>query len=173
MVNATRRSAFFGDEMRRSEESSMRRASGCRRHCVTALLLFPLSVPSLAQPSFRRLGTANCPVPHAVSADGTTVVGRACLRAFRWTEATGVVLLDPLPPPYDDGGTGHDVSADGSVVVGTAVDLDGLTFPTWGFRWTETEGTVPVGPSPAGQTLSTGAYGISADGSVIVGRTHD
>ena len=86
---------------------------------------------------------------HAVSADGTTVVGRSAssvgTEAFLWTQATG--MIGGL-----GGGVAEDASSDGSVVVG------------WGdgFRWTEAGGSVPI---PLNVPRA-----VSADGSVLAGR---
>src|SRR3990172_1963430 len=73
---------------------------------------------------------------HAVSADGTVVVGYgtspAGNEAFRWTAATGMVALGDLP-----GGSstsfGFGVSADGSVIVGRGSSASGPEA----FRWTQ------------------------------------
>jgi probable HAF family extracellular repeat protein len=61
----------------------------------------------------------------------------------------------------------HDVSADGSVVVG---------YSTWAkrgrqaFRWTEDDGMLPLGFLAADGSFSD-ARGVSADGSVVVGMS--
>jgi hypothetical protein len=68
----------------------------------------------------------------SASYDGSVVVGDSRVfgtpRGYRWTESTGYVLLDPTGPQY----TGEDISADGSVVVGTVGGSDGRAY-----RWTE------------------------------------
>lgn len=101
----------------------------------------------------------------AVSADGLTVVGRAqtitgAWRAFRWTALDGMVDLGPQTE------TARAVSADGSVIVGTG------TFggTSQAFRWTAGGGAQPLGT--AGHTWSEGS-GVSADGSLVVGRFVD
>jgi len=84
-----------------------------------------------------------------VSADGSVVVGHALdgqWRAFRWTRS-GVQNLVA--------GFVYDISANGSVVVGQAVD--GRAF-----RWTR------AGVEYIGDNISC-AYGVSADGLVVVG----
>ena len=85
----------------------------------------------------------------AVSADGSTVVGRGLstpgFEAFRWTQAGGMVGLGDLPGgPFRSDAFG--VSADGSVVVGRA-------FPSnreAAFRWTQAGGMVGLGDLPGG-----------------------
>jgi len=98
------------------------------------------------------------------SADGSFVVGISSAagfnRAFRWSAATGMQDLGWLA-----GYTQHEassVSADGSVVVG-----DAGQGPTSNraFRWTEATGMQAL----EGTLESSIAFGLSADGRVIVG----
>lgn len=104
-----------------------------------------------------------------VSGDGTVVVGAASYvgmgaRAFRWTEAGGIELLDP----EGVSSAADAVSADGSVVVGRrSTELD-VGYQSWAVRWANggSEWLAPeLDPRP------TGATGVSADGSVVVGYT--
>jgi len=60
--------------------------------------------------------------------------------------------------------TGNDVSADGSVVIGTGNSAAGLEA----FRWTAATGVVGLGDLPGG-SFQSGPSRVSADGSVIVG----
>ncbi len=111
-----------------------------------------------------------------ISADGSTVIGYAYAagRAFRWTEATGMVNL--VRTDFDDGTTAdwgtlytyaNAVSADGSVVVGEAAsETDGLTQA---FRWDESSGLVNLATGSDFGNNSSKAEFVSADGSVIVG----
>jgi probable HAF family extracellular repeat protein len=112
-----------------------------------------------------------------VSADGTVVVGQGYsasgIEAFRWTSGGGMVGLGDLP-----GGIFYSiawgVSADGSVVVGRGTSPSvGLGLPTSGaseaFRWTSGGGMVGLGDLPGGGFFSS-AFGVSADGSVVVGQ---
>ena len=74
----------------------------------------------------------------AVSADGTTVVGRSRStasgtdpEAFRWTESTGMVGLGDFPGGVFKSGAGG-VSHDGSVIVGQGHSAT----QSEAFRWT-------------------------------------
>jgi probable HAF family extracellular repeat protein len=110
-----------------------------------------------------------------VSADGSVIVGFGTSasgeEAFRWTASGGMVGLGDVP-----GGrfysNAYGVSADGSVVVGSS-DSDRLGNVIYltgneAFRWTAESGMVGLGDLPGGEKHS-GARGISADGSIIVG----
>ena len=69
-----------------------------------------------------------------VSSDGSVVVGFDNGQVFRWTAATGEVLLGA--------GLGLDVSGDGAVVVGVSGGQ--------AFRWTASTGMVALGSLPGG-----------------------
>jgi probable HAF family extracellular repeat protein len=107
---------------------------------------------------------------HAISADGTTVVGLSASanglsEAFRWTAATGMVALGDLPGSAFDS-RAFAVSGDGSVVAGY-----GFAAPAGlpqGFRWTAAEGLVGLDDLPGG-SLNSNARALSADGAIIVG----
>ena len=111
----------------------------------------------------------------AVSADGSVVVGWATTsgdnftNAFRWTQGTGMVDIDNV------GGTNSaavGVSADGSVVVGEA-QFTGGNYDA--FRWTQDTGMVDLGNFGETNASTNGyasrAFGVSADGSTIVGNS--
>lgn len=114
---------------------------------------------------------------HGVSSDGSVIVGmwadpditsddgKPVPRAFRWTKADGIKLLEPFPGgrhPSD----AFAVSADGTTIIGTASTADG-TFDE-AFRWTAKDGAAGLGDLPGGQATSR-AFGVSGDGSIIVG----
>jgi probable HAF family extracellular repeat protein len=113
-----------------------------------------------------------------VSPDGSVVVGRSTAgllldygEAFRWTADDGMIGLGHLP-----GGNSSqavDASADGSVIVGTALHIDPAAGPLFreAFRWTAAGGMVGLGnlSGPVGFRES-GAFAVSADGAVIVGN---
>lgn len=106
----------------------------------------------------------------AVSDDGTVVVGVAgnplvpgADSAFRWSQTSGMTNLGPLL------GNGQysaalDVSADGSVMVGFALSPNENAFMLSG------AGPATLLPLPTGQ-FAAQAYGVSADGLVVVGRS--
>jgi probable HAF family extracellular repeat protein len=107
-----------------------------------------------------------------VSADGSVVVGVGSQsagptgkKAFRWTQADGMVALGDL-----GGGNassiGNAVSADGSVVVGDSAHPNSEAF-----RWTQATGMVGLGAVPIGLASSSLATAVSADGTVVVGGT--
>ncbi len=114
----------------------------------------------LPNPSNERYSDAT-----AVSANGAVVVGvgsnsSGASEAFRWTEAGGMQGLGFLGGNFSQA---TDVSADGSVVVGST----GASL----FRWTAATGMVDLG-------VPTSFYfgmeaGISADGSVVIGSRVD
>lgn len=101
--------------------------------------------------------------PFAVSADGSVIVGMCDTvdgrQAFRWTEASGMVGLEPLPGESDSSARG--VSADGSIAVGRSYsDVSG---PTSACFWNAAGDVIGLGGDDSS------AIGISADGTVVVG----
>jgi uncharacterized membrane protein len=107
--------------------------------------------------------------PVAVTADGSVAVGRSVgtgSRAYRWTEASGLELLE-IPEGYTSSAPVNGpstMSGDGSVVVGT---MGGIARRS--FRWAEGVGTVVLSPLE-GHDLSD-VYLVSADGSVAAGSS--
>jgi probable HAF family extracellular repeat protein len=97
-----------------------------------------------------------------ISADGAVVVGTAGDEAFRWTSAGGLVglgtLYESLPVSRSNA---EAVSANGQVIVGDSVGIEGIGSYRDAFRWTEAEGMTGLG------TFS--AVAASTNGSVIVG----
>src|SRR5262249_14550360 len=93
----------------------------------------------------------------ASSSDGSVIVGTAGgpSQAFRWSVATGMVPIDS--------GTALGVNSLGTIVVGD----DG----SQAFVWTAPNGAVQLGVLPGGTKSC--AYGVSADGSVVVGRANN
>jgi len=120
--------------------------------------------------SFKRIGSGEA---YAVSADGSTVVGRNCNggEAFRWTESGGRQMLGFLPES-SSWSEAHDVSADGSVVVGTAEHDFNNFHGNEAFRWTESGGMVGLGELDTnGEPIYSQGFGVSADGSVVIGQS--
>lgn len=111
-------------------------------------------------------------VAFAVSHDGSVIVGEAenaegRLRAFRWTASTGMEDLGLLGPVT--GGSpaswARAVSGDGSVIVGMS-SMPGVSQMV-AFRWTSQTGMQTFMPFLADAEV----WGISADGSTVVGWT--
>lgn len=107
----------------------------------------------------------------AVSTDGSTIVGH-CYgttvsgQACRWIPALqglGGLIAPPQPPSFIS--HAYAVSGNGSVVVGRARDTTGKDVA---FRW---EGGVmsSLGYLPGGDSDLSIAYGVSQDGSFVVG----
>jgi len=120
--------------------------------------------------------------PEAISADASTIVGQSEGQAFRWRSGSGTVGLGFLNP----GGSqiyssALATSADGRLVVGSSLEVICDPWPNcWdderAFAWSQARGMfdlrdelVALGLDLAGWTL-VAATGVSADGSVIVGR---
>ena len=145
----------------------------------SVLSLFAISPAQAA--SFAGLGGFY--YPSGVSADGSVIVGltlhgypdnRYRNEASRWTQSSGAVGLGFLSDNIDLGSIATDVSADGSVVVGSssANTRDTSISP---FRWTQEAGMVDLGSYPdgwSGKYDSANAV-VSADGSVIAGYVSD
>lgn len=100
-------------------------------------------------------------VASGVSANGGVVAGRSSgpsgSEAFRWTATGGMVGLGDLPGG-DFYSAAYALSSDGTTVAGISSSSSGAEA----FRWTEGGGMVGLGFDAA--------LGVSADGSVIVGR---
>ena len=104
-----------------------------------------------------------------VSGHGSVVVGSSSsgTEAFRWTSGGGVVGLGYLPGRIYSVATA--ASGDGSTVVGWG---QGSDFRYEAFRWTSGGGMVGLGYLPGGGIATDSiAFGVSGDGSVIVGRS--
>ncbi len=118
-----------------------------------------------AMPMFMGLGGVDSSA-QGVSADGSVVVGsRHAGEAFRWTATGGMVGLGYLP-----GGAmsnANAASADGSVVVGEAATTPQGAYQA--FRWTPQGGMISLDSLPG----DTAAFGVSDDGSVVVGGTSE
>lgn len=121
---------------------------------------------------------------YAVSADGSVVVGEgecdagsgvcSSRHAFRWTRETGTVGLGGFKPntPYIPGSYARGVTADGEMVVGMSSGHTGGLPPTFirAAWWTEQGGwEILPGTPPLTAAQIDVAYGVSADGSVVVG----
>jgi probable HAF family extracellular repeat protein len=131
----------------------------------TLTLVALTSIALLAPWARRRLSTSMKKTRNRLVA--AVILALPCL------EAQAQMTFTPLGHVGGSFGTGaFDVSADGSVVVGGANFGSGQERPVKreAFRWTREDGMVGLGDLPGGSHLSA-AYGVSADGSVIVGQS--
>ena len=145
-----------------------------------------------AQATFQGLGDLSGGIfqslAYGVSGDGQVVVGysksdgagtgTSNMEAFRWTASGGMVglgVIDNTPPIHHWGSVAYAISEDGSVIVGGARSYDSDNragiYAYWleGFRWTASTGMVGIGALPSGYWDHTPVYGVSPDGSVLVG----
>ena len=100
-----------------------------------------------------------------VSDDGSIIAGSdidefGTIYGFQWTSEIGPQPLGGLPGKSSAGSFPARMSADGSMIVGRAVDE--------AFRWMLTGGMSGLGDFPGGD-YNRAANDVSADGSVIVG----
>ncbi len=139
------------------------------KNCLVALLLYPSWAGAA---SFTPLGDLSGGTgesyPHAISADGSVIVGDSAvasgMEAFRWTESGGMVGLGYIPGGLSYS-TARGVSGDGSVVVGNS-DFGGiLGFQP--FRWTSAGGMLAIIDPPV--QGGSAADAVSADGIAVVG----
>jgi uncharacterized membrane protein len=139
---------------------------------VAGLAGFVLASAARADVTFQMLGFG---AATDVNADGTVIVGNSegVYETWRWTEATGQVLLGRSSVAVLGVGAGTpDVSADGTRVSATILGADS-TYVTQGL-WTEGSGwqeTMPPIP-PDGGLLDNAygsAWGLSGDGVTLVG----
>ena len=104
-----------------------------------------------------------------VSADGTEVAGTSVSngsnRAFRWTQSGGAIELGYLGSVAATS-YARSISANGLAVVGASMNNSGQLEP---FRWHESSGMAGLGFLP--NSTYGQAYGVSADGGVVVGRS--
>ncbi len=128
--------------------------------------------PAHAQPRFQLLGFINDDrdqtFAEAISADGSTVVGRGGTNAgptrdaFRWTAATGMQLFNDIPNGSDMHAA-YAVSADGAIVFGEGDIFNRRPAA----RWSESGGFEDIGVA----SISNIAYAASADGSIAFGSS--
>jgi probable HAF family extracellular repeat protein len=130
--------------------------------------------------SFTPLGVLPTPNPNAffefsqasaVSSNGEFIVGTSSGSPFLWTSAAGMQALPVVPGGQQATPTG--ISSDGQIIAGTVLVQSGCcTFTREAFRWTTSSGLTTLGHLGPSFVPSTSAYGISADGSTIVGTSN-
>lgn len=113
---------------------------------------------------FEVLATGGAGAARGVSADGSVVVGWYALgpvqNAFRWTRASGMVLLGDLAGG-NEVSESVSVSSDGRVVLGTGRD----DFHSYAMRWTQETEWISLGTLDDPYVASAGAA-LSGDGRV-------
>jgi uncharacterized membrane protein len=102
---------------------------------------------------------------HAISRDGSTIVGESDGFGFVWRESHGMQPLPSIPGVLSQEGVGTAVNADGSVVVGSAISLLGRGHAV---RWTSS-GAEDLGVGP-GNWFSI-ARAVDGSGDVVGGST--
>lgn len=151
-----------------------------RRVVAAALFVLFNSFLIAETPNFQWLGDlpggANFSQPHAISADGRTVVGFSSSEvsintsglgeAFVWTESAGMIGLGDLTSGGEVDSTATGVSSDGSVVAGISEPAGRAQAFTW------TTGSGMVGVDGFGNDYSRG-LSLSDDGSTVVGYSKD
>jgi uncharacterized membrane protein len=119
--------------------------------------------PVWAQGTFTPLGTKDTYIAN-MSADGSVVVGVWGSEgpAWRWTAQTGAVDIGSVSQQVE-------ISRDGRTIAGTAKDATGVAYAA---IWQSGKQWVTLPPPANGRVQDggvTSAWGVSADGSVIVG----
>jgi len=105
--------------------------------------------------------------------DGTVVVGELEDHAFRWTEATGIVDLGPVPGAPGTESRAVGVSADGNTIVGWGgtppINLHAFVWTASGGMQNLDQLVADAGIDLEGFSFVSHATAVSADGSTIVG----
>lgn len=113
----------------------------------------------LAAPTIRHL---------SMLADGQTFIGVEDADVFRWSQATGRTNLGTIPREHLGQTLKlHDVSSDGTTVLGYVGDSPGSAFA--GFTWNASSGMIFMPNSNDGLIHHSVPLAVSADGKVIVG----
>lgn len=99
---------------------------------------------------------------NGISQDGLVIVGEDNFRPFRWSATDGVTDLGIFEG--DMVGAAQDTSADGAVVVGYSRNTN--NGQSRAFRWTAQDGKDHIGG------IYGFAYGVSADGTIVVGSNN-
>ena len=137
---------------------------GKTRLCaVIAAAIAATANPVWAQGTFTPLGTKDTYVS-GMSADGSIIVGvwGNLGPAWRWTAQTGAVDIGSVSQQVK-------ISRDGATIVGTAKDANGVAYAA---IWQSGKQWLTLPPPANGRVQDggmTSAWGVSADGSVIVG----
>lgn len=157
-----------GGEERRIQQSQLIEAAlqpfdlrGSRPTPTNRVSLQPSNIPTASGSGTNLSGDGLCAVGYQDAGFFTP------FHAFRWTRATGPVDLGTMSPPNNNtfSSFATDTNQDCSVVVGISNATS--TFIEHAFRWTS-GGMVDLGV-PAGGGTTSRAFGVSSDGTIIVG----
>jgi autotransporter-associated beta strand protein/probable HAF family extracellular repeat protein len=132
---------------------------------VVLSVVFPIGAHSQSFQGLGFLPGYDVSYAYSLSADGSVVSGwsyNGNYQAYRWTAATGMLDLGSFPAGWF-GPAATGISADGSIVVGSATNSNNLYKPE-SFFWTAQTGVVSLGLPASSATA------ISGNGSVIVGE---
>ena len=89
---------------------------------------------------------------------------------YRWNPPSDPIRIEE-PDGRHSGMIVLETSTDGSTIVGQVRTTLDLPNRPEAFRWTEETGTVALGDLPGG-TFRSAAYGVSGDGSIVVGHAN-
>src|SRR5688572_16751835 len=115
-----------------------------------------------------------------ISGDGSALVGYGsapstpAIAALLWTSSMGLVSLDYLPedepePFFYSQSFAYGISDDGQTIVGSSSSSKHVERGEQAYRWTQGTGMQPLGFLTG--EISSVAYAVSADGSVVVGQS--
>src|SRR5687768_15163446 len=115
-----------------------------------------------------------------ISGEGSALVGYGsapstpAIAALLWTSSMGLVSLDYLPedepePFFYSQSFAYGISDDGQTIVGSSSSSKHVERGEQAYRWTQGTGMQPLGFLTG--EISSVAYAVSADGSVVVGQS--
>ncbi len=105
----------------------------------------------------------------SVNDDGTVIVGRAGSMAAIYRVGSGMQRIEFFPLTRNS--TATDVNGDGTVVVGNCDGSTAVPNPDRAFVWTKGKGLRMIGCIWADPMATSYAYGVSRDGTVVVGTS--
>jgi len=114
-------------------------------------------------------GAARFSYLYGLSGDGAVACGTSATdvgwEAYRWTQALGMQRLEG--PPGHTASEGTAISLDGETIVGAALGPEGWQAVRWG----SSGPAIPIGDPPVEDFFASEAFGVSANGRVILGKT--
>lgn len=106
---------------------------------------------------------------HSVNDDGNVIVGRAGTMAAIYRVGSGMQRIEFFSLTRNSTATG--VNGDGTVVVGFCDGSTAVPNPDRAFVWTKGQGLRMIGCIWADPMATSYAYGVSRDGTVVVGSS--